>query len=185
VNTLFTVNASDGLMSATPKIESVRINPFSRVAVTDSAGLSIQGFTIILYDSSSNYLNPTDANGTLAGAGLTQAGVGTYTLAPGTPAQVSSELDALTFTPAVGGTTVTTDFLLSAFDGATTSDNSDTSVIASPAPAVPAAFTAADHLGPAALTPADVTPGSAGGAGAPPASGKDWTTFFPVPGAHW
>jgi hypothetical protein len=162
------------------------INPFSTVAVTDSAGLTIQGFTIILYDSSSDYLNPTDANGTLSGAGLTQVGVGTYTLDPGTPAAVSAELDALSFTPAVGSATVTTDFLLSAFDGATTADNSDTSVIASPAPPaahIASTFTAADHLGPAALTPTSATPG-AGGAGAALSNSMDWTAFSPVLGAH-
>jgi autotransporter-associated beta strand protein len=56
------------------------INPFSTVSVTDSAGLSIQSFTIILY---STYLNPTDANGALSGANLTKVGVGTYTLLAG------------------------------------------------------------------------------------------------------
>jgi len=108
------------------------IQPFSSVAVTDSAGLTIQGFTIVLYDSSSSYLNPTDANGTLSGAGLTQVGVGTYALTPGTPAKVSAELHALRFSPGAGSS-ATTDFMLSAFDGATTADNYDVSVTAVPA----------------------------------------------------
>jgi hypothetical protein len=115
-------------------VDGNSITPFSSVAVTDSAGLSIQGLTITLFDSSSNYLNPTDANGTLSGANLVKTGVGTYSLTPGSTQDVTAELDALVFTPTISGSTVTTDFNLSAFDGATTADNGDTSVIASPPP---------------------------------------------------
>jgi hypothetical protein len=111
--------------------------PFSKVSVTDSAGLTIQGTTIVLYDSSSNYLNPTDANGILSGPNLTKVGVGTYTVTPGSTAAVSAELNALVFTPTISNTPATTDFTLEAFDGATTADNGDTSVIALLGPPVP------------------------------------------------
>ena len=67
---------------------------------------------------------PTDANGVLSGPNVTRDGVGTYTVTPGAPATVSAELDALLFTPSPsGGNAVTTDFVLSAFDGATTADS--------------------------------------------------------------
>ena len=169
------------------------IKPFSTVSVTDSAGLSIQGFTIVLYDSSSNYSNAADANGMLSGADLTKSGVGTYTLPAGSPATVSAELDALSFTPAVSNTAVITDFLLSAFDGTTTADNSDTSVIASPPAAasvsalsVPATFAAADHLG--AMVPASAnSPGST--AGLPTLAYDDGTAMLagspPMSELHW
>jgi autotransporter-associated beta strand protein len=98
-----------------------QISPFSTVSVTDSAGLTIQSLTITLYDSSSLLVTPTDANGVLSGPGLTEVGVGTYTLTPGSTAAVSAELDALVFTPT--GNLATTDFVLSAFDGATTADS--------------------------------------------------------------
>ena len=114
-------------------VDGNSIDPFSTVQITDSAGLSIQGLTITLFDSSGNYLTPTDANGTLSGADLTKTDVGTYTLTPGSTQAVSAELDALVFTPSVSGSTATTFFNLAAFDGATTSDNQDTSVIAEPA----------------------------------------------------
>jgi hypothetical protein len=118
-------------------VDGQSISPFSSVAVTDSAGLTIQGMSITLFDSSSNYLNPTDANGTLSGANLVKTGVGSYTLTPGSTASVTAELDALVFTPTLSNATVTTYFNLSAFDGATTANNGNTSVIALPGPSLP------------------------------------------------
>ncbi len=112
--------------------------PFSTVSITDSAGLSIQGLTIDVFDSSGNYLTPTDTNGVLSGANLTKVGIGTYTLTPGSTQSVSAELDALVFTPFFTSAAVTTLFNLAAFDGATTSDNQDTSVTASAGPNVAA-----------------------------------------------
>jgi hypothetical protein len=122
-----------GVMPNQTVTDGQSISPFNSVAITDSAGLSIQGLTITLFDSSSNYLNPTDANGTLSGGNLVKTGVGTYTLTPGSTQSVTAELDALVFTPSIGNST-TTYFNLSAFDGATTADNQDTSVIAVPGP---------------------------------------------------
>jgi hypothetical protein len=106
------------------------VNPFSTVAVTDSAGLTIQGLTITVFDSNSSYLTPTDANGVLSGANLTHVGAGIYTLTPGSTTAVTTELDALVFTPS--GTPATTDFVLSAFDGATTADSAAIAVTNTP-----------------------------------------------------
>jgi hypothetical protein len=71
----------------------------------------------------------------LSGAGLTKTGTGTYTLAATSPTNLTTELEALTFTPTehqvVPGQTVTTDFTLSDTNttGQTTTD-SKTSVVA-------------------------------------------------------
>ena len=80
----------------------------------------------------------TDANGTLSGSGLTRTGVGTYALAASSPATLTSELDALSFTPTqdevAAGQTVTTGFTLAASQTAggstTTGTDSTTSVVA-------------------------------------------------------
>ena len=136
-----TTTASNTIEAGAPVISGVAIGqttadntpiaPFSHVALTDSPGVNSLSVTIQILDASSN---PTDANGVLSGAGLTQTGVGTYSLTAGAPDAVSAALDALVFTPTfhqVGsGQSVTTNFLLQVFDGATTSDNGDTSVIA-------------------------------------------------------
>lgn len=135
-----TATASNTIEAGAPVISGVAVGqttadntplaPFSQVVLTDSPGVNSLSVTIQILDASSN---PTDLNGVLSGAGLTQSGVGTYTLTAGTPAAVSAALEALVFTPTfhqVGsGQSVTTNFLLQVFDGATTSDNGDTSVI--------------------------------------------------------
>ncbi len=141
-----TVSASAEVLSGLPIFTGIlatqsvpfaqTLQPFAGVTVTDSAGLTAQGFTIILNDSSTDYLHPTDANGTLSGTGLTHTGAGTYTLTPGTFAQVTAELDSLVFTPIVGSQPVTTDFTLEAFDGATTADKG-LSVTAQTSPPLP------------------------------------------------
>ena len=55
------------------------------------------------------------ANGTLSGTGLINDGGGIYTLAAASPATISSELDALVFTPTAGapGSSTPTTFTLS------------------------------------------------------------------------
>ena len=121
-----------GIVANQSVMDGSTVAPFSTLSVTDSAGLTIQGMTITLYDSSSGFGTSTDANGFLSGPNLTKVGVGTYTVTPGTTAAVSAELEALTFTPGYSGIAVTTDFTLSAFDGATTADNSDIAVTATP-----------------------------------------------------
>ena len=121
-----------GIVASQSAVDGSTVAPFSTVSVTDSAGLTIQQMTITLYDSSSGFGTSTDANGTLSGPDLTKVGVGTYILTPGSTAAVSAELDALVFTPTTNAAPTTTDFALSAFDGATTADNSDTAVTATP-----------------------------------------------------
>jgi autotransporter-associated beta strand protein len=113
-----------GIVQSQSTTGVIPISPFSTVSVTDSAGLTIQSLTITLYDSASNFATPTDANGVLSGANLTKVGVGTYTVTPGPTTAVSAELDALVFTPSSNTNVLTTDFVLSAFDGATTADSS-------------------------------------------------------------
>jgi autotransporter-associated beta strand protein len=109
-------------------LDTATIQPFSTVQITDSAPFTTVTVTIELTDP--NY-TPTDAQGTLAGAGLSKAGVGIYTLPMDDFASVSSELDALVFHPAQvsAGQSVTTDFVLEMFDGATTHSDYTTSVI--------------------------------------------------------
>lgn len=126
------------------------IAPFAAVSVSDSPGLLIQGLTIVLYDASGT---PTDANGLLSGANLTKTDVGAYALAIQNPASgdatafVTSEIDALVFQPDPASAGATTDFVISAFDGATTSTS------------------ALVHLtNTGALTPAVAAPANAGAA---------------------
>jgi hypothetical protein len=73
---------------------------------------------------------PSDANGILSGAGLTETVPGTYTLTTGTPTAVTAALQALVFTPAVldlppHGSAVT-DMTLSLTDGIAGSPTTDT-----------------------------------------------------------
>jgi hypothetical protein len=101
--------------------------------VTDSPEFTSDQLTITVVDANGVATN-SDANGLLSGAGLTHAAAGLYTLAAGTPAELTSLIDALKFTPtahevAAGGTD-NTFFDISVFNGASTSDNYDTSVVA-------------------------------------------------------
>ena len=73
------------------------------------------------------------ATGTLSGTGLINDGGGVYTLAAASPATISSELDALVFTPTAGapGSSTTTTFTLSDISSAvaTATVNNTTTVI--------------------------------------------------------
>jgi hypothetical protein len=127
-----------GTVAGQTVVDTATIAPFSAVKITDSAYFTSESVTITLTDSNGI---PTDANGLLSGAGLTKVGTGVYSLANGTPAAVTKALDALVFTPTPNqvpaGQSVTSNFELSVFDGATTANNYNTSVIAS-APAAAA-----------------------------------------------
>ena len=127
----------NGLNLAQSATAGQAMTPFSGASITDSAGLTIQGLTIVVFDSSGNYTTPTDANGFLSGANLTRVGVGTYSLTPGSTADVSAALQGLTFTPTPSNTAATTDFVLEAFDGATTSDSNAIAVTAQPGAPLP------------------------------------------------
>ncbi|MBS0559028.1 MAG: autotransporter-associated beta strand repeat-containing protein [Proteobacteria bacterium] len=112
-------------------VDTATIQPFPTVRISDSQPFTTVQVTVILYDP--NY-NPTDANGTLTGAGLTKIGVGTYSLPTASFADASAAVDALVFHPTpyqvLAGQSVTTIFDLEMFDGATTHNDSSTTVIA-------------------------------------------------------
>jgi plastocyanin len=158
-----------GTVAGQTVVDTATIDPFSKVTITDSAAFTSEAITITV----ENTLGAaTDANGKLSGTGLTKIGVGTYALPAGTPAAVSAALDALVFTPTPhqvqAGQSVTSTFVLSVFDGATTSDNYDTTVIATaPASAATAsAFlmpTGREWLARAGLSARDLGAGLLGG----------------------
>jgi len=101
-------------------------HPFASVTVSDPDFGATETVTITLTAKGS----ASDADGTLSGTGLTKTGVGTYTLTTGTPAAVTTELDALTFTPTeyevAPGSTVTTGMTLSVTDGIVGAPTTDT-----------------------------------------------------------
>jgi hypothetical protein len=120
-----------GAAAGQTTLDTHPLEPFSQVVLTDTPGVASLSVTIQVTDAGGL---ATDANGLLSGAGLSHVGVGLYTLAADTPANISAALEAVTFTPtphqALPGQSVTTDFVIEVSDGATTSDNGDTSVIA-------------------------------------------------------
>ena len=143
VNKTTTVTDSDttiiapsisGTSSGQATVDYVPLKPFSTVMITNAVA-GVDSLTIVLTNSSNV---ATDANGLLSGTGLTKTGVGTYTLAAASPGTLTSELQALTFTPTqaevAAGKTVTTGFSLTAseVEGAATATttNTATSVIA-------------------------------------------------------
>ena len=81
------------------------IDPFSAVTISDTNIGPTDAVLITVTDSTGN---PTDGNGTLTGAGLTETSPGVYTLAAATPATITTELDNLTFHPTGTGTPPTT-----------------------------------------------------------------------------
>ncbi|WP_428393996.1 beta strand repeat-containing protein [Lichenicoccus sp.] len=115
--------------------DNVALQPFKGVSVTDP-DLGTQVSLAITLRTSGGAA--TEANGTLSGSGLTRTGVGTYALAASSPATLTSELDALAFTPTQAevpaAQTVATTFTLAASQTAggstATSTDSTTSVVA-------------------------------------------------------
>ena len=97
-----------GLPAAESGTDNAVVIPFSGVTVTDSDHTTTTSATITL---SVNGL-ATDADGVLSGTGLTKISTGTYGLASTSPANLTTELDALKFTPTAGqvavGSTVPT-----------------------------------------------------------------------------
>ena len=79
------------------------LQPFPGVTITDPDLAASETTTITLegpYGPAPGYgFVPTDADGTLSGAGLTKTGVGTYQLAAASPAAEQAALQALVFTP--------------------------------------------------------------------------------------
>jgi hypothetical protein len=113
--------------------DTAPIAPFSTVSITDSAQNISESVTIFL-GASPGAITSTAADGTLSGIGLTSLGFGQYTLAAGTPSQVTAVLDALVFTPTANqvpaGQSVTTYFDIEVFNASTGVDNDTTSVVA-------------------------------------------------------
>ncbi len=112
-----------GLSSTESGTDALPIAVFTGVTVTD-AGSATASATIVL-DGTTGLA--TDADGVLSGVGLTKTGTGTYSLAAASPAGLTSELQALNFTPTLGqvliGNTVSTRVTLAIND----SDGSVTS----------------------------------------------------------
>ncbi len=109
------------------------VTPFSQTIITDANLGATDTLTVVL----------GEAGGTLSGTGLTSTGNKTYALS-GTAAQVTEELQGLTFAPAVGkpGSQTTTTFRLTDRSSAATTMpavNDATSVVDSDTPAAPAA----------------------------------------------
>jgi plastocyanin len=100
--------------------------PFAAVVITDPDKNAATSATITLTADGV----ATDANGLLSGAGLTKSGVGTYTVAATTPANLSAELAALSFTPTAHqvapGDTLDTLFTLATAEGTAIATNSAT-----------------------------------------------------------
>ena len=111
------------------------IDPFSAVTVSD-ANVSPSPMDTVSITVADATGTATDGNGTLTGAGLTEASPGVYTLAAATPATITTKLDNLTFHPTgTGSPPTTTSFKLQATnvgDAMTTTDTT-TTVIDQPA----------------------------------------------------
>ena len=120
-----------GIKAGQTTQDTAAVKPFTTASVSDVDTGVQDSLTIVLSNA---------ANGTLSGTGLTASSTaGTYTLAAAAPATLTSDLQALTFTPAAheaaAGSTVTTTFALTASQtaGNTTTNsatNSGTSVVA-------------------------------------------------------
>ena len=106
--------------------DEATITPFSGVTISDPDFGASETVTITLNVDAV----PSDANGTLSGAGLTETGTGTYALTAGSAAAVTAALQALVFTPTAHevapGDTVTTGMTLSVTDGIAGSPTTDT-----------------------------------------------------------
>ncbi len=106
-----------GLPATETGTDTTTVSVFANTVVTDSDSTTTTSATIEL-DNASGVA--TDANGVLSGTGLTKVATGTYSLAATTPATLSSELQALKFTPTVAevapGSTVSTKIALAVND---------------------------------------------------------------------
>jgi plastocyanin len=111
--------------------DEARLSPLATISITDPDLGATEAVTLTLTSGGI----ATDANGTLSGAGLSKTGVGTYTLAAGSPGTVSAELAALSFTPTahqvVPGQSVTTGLTLAVSnDSGAAVTNTSTQIIA-------------------------------------------------------
>ena len=81
-------------MAGQTTTSEARSHPFAGVTIADPNSGATDTLTITLSNSG--------ATGTLSGSGLSGGDGGVYTLAAASPATISSELDALVFTPTAG-----------------------------------------------------------------------------------
>ncbi len=144
-----------GTVAGQATTSEAAVKPFSAVKVTDPNSGASDTLTITV----------GGAGGALSGTGLTGGTGGVYTLT-GTAASVTSELDALSFTPKAGapGTSSTTTFKLSDLSSAdaTATVNTTTSVVDTDPAVTPAAPTISGAVaGQATTSEAAVKPFSA------------------------
>jgi len=122
-NTSIAVTAQNAAPAVTPLPASqaaaygASFTPFGGIAVTDPDSGAATSASIVL----TNGGTASDANGALTGNGLMKTGVGSYSLAATTPANLGAELQALTF-PTTGpgaapGSQVSTGFSLTVAEG--------------------------------------------------------------------
>ena len=88
-----------GIPASQSTTDNRPIQVFDTVTITDSTPGAQDGTTIQIRTDGTQAGVLTDADGVLAGTGLTKVGVGLYTLAAATPATEQAELEALIFTP--------------------------------------------------------------------------------------
>jgi autotransporter-associated beta strand protein len=103
------------------------LHPLSGIVIADPDAGVTDSVTLTLTVGGT----PSDANGVLSGAGLTETAAGVYTVAAGTPGALTAELEALQFTPSgvvANGQTLMTNLLLSVTQGGQTANNANTSV---------------------------------------------------------
>ncbi|MFZ0208503.1 MAG: hypothetical protein WAL59_20765, partial [Roseiarcus sp.] len=141
-----------GTLAGQTTTSEAAVKPFSGVTIGDANSGASDALTITV----------TGAGGTLSGTGLTGGTGGVYTLT-GTAAAITSELDALSFTPNAGspGTSSTTNFQLSDLSSAyaTATVNTTTSVVDT------------DPAGPLSLSVAQATALETAGGSAPSGDG--------------
>jgi hypothetical protein len=121
-----------GAAAAQSTTDEATIKPLKNVTVGNINSQANEVVTLTLTNGAGGA--PTDANGTLSGTGLSKTGTGTYTLTAGSPAAVTSELDALIFTPTAHevtpGQTTTTGVVIAVSDGAGTATDTTSSIVA-------------------------------------------------------
>jgi plastocyanin len=113
-----------GLPASESGTDNAALTPFSAVTVADSDVSAANSASIILTSGG----GATDADGLLSGTGLSKTGTGTYSLAATSPANLSSQLRALVFTPVAHqvapGSNVATAFGVTVAEGSATSSAS-------------------------------------------------------------